>query len=155
MTFSNEDLLVRPVTVKDMTQLTPMMMAYIADFTNRQNLLEQAVTEHISYILAHPEAGIQFAAEHRGECLGFATLYFSFSTLRLQKIAILNDLFVQEESRGKKVGERLFEHCLDYSKVNSYAWMQWETTRDNFAARKLYEKMGGRISELLVYEIEC
>jgi hypothetical protein len=35
--------------------------------------------------------GIQYIAENEGEFLGFATLYFSFSTTRADKITIMND----------------------------------------------------------------
>jgi hypothetical protein len=32
--------------------------------------------------------------------------------------------------------------------------MTWETARDNLVAQGLYNKMGGQLSEWLVYEIE-
>lgn len=32
--------------------------------------------------------------------------------------------------------------------------MTWETAKDNFVAQGLYNKMGGRQSDWLVYEIE-
>ncbi len=81
-------------------------------------------------------------------------MYFTFSTLKVKRQAILNDLFVAPDARGKKVGERLFQTCLDYIRANNFSSMTWETARDNKAAQSLYDKMGGQISQWLVYEIQ-
>jgi ribosomal protein S18 acetylase RimI-like enzyme len=97
--------------------------------------------------------GIQFVAEQDGKLLGFTTLYFSFSTLQVKRMAILNDLFVIPEARGQKLGEKLFQTCLSYIRENDFAYMTWKTAKDNLVAQSLYNKMGGQLSEWLVYEI--
>ncbi|WCK56715.1 GNAT family N-acetyltransferase [Aneurinibacillus sp. Ricciae_BoGa-3] len=66
---------------------------------------------------------------------------------------MLNDLFVHPEARGQKVGETLFLHCLKYIREHSFAYMQWETAKDNVVAQALYNKLGGHLSDWLVYEI--
>jgi GNAT superfamily N-acetyltransferase len=146
--------LIRPVHVDDISKLYPLMIQYIVDFYQRAEPKENDLKGLIHYLIEHPSAGIQFVAEKEGELLGFATLYFTFSTLQVKKAAILNDLFVVEKGRGQKVGEQLFNRCLSYIREKNFAYMTWETAKDNLIAQGLYNKMGGHISDWMVYEIE-
>lgn len=73
-------LLIRPVNEYDAQQLAPLMLEYIVDFYKRPNPGEAAVRQHILYLLGHPGEGVQFVAEEDGQLVGFATLYFTFST---------------------------------------------------------------------------
>lgn len=144
----------RTVMESDIPQLRNLMIQYIVDFYQKPKPNENDLNNLIQHLIDHPEAGLQFVAEKDGELVGFATLYFTFSTLQVKRAAILNDLFVAKEARGHKVGEQLFQTCLDYIRENHFAYMTWETAKDNFAAQSLYNKMGGQQSEWLVYEIE-
>lgn len=143
---------IRLVIQEDDLKMVPLMKEYIVDFYQRKQSVEK-IKQHFTYLLAHQSQGVQYVAEHRGELIGFATLYFSFSTLSLQKNAILNDLYVSPSYRGKKVGERLFQACFTYVKEHEYASMTWETAKDNIVAQKLYAKMGGIESQWKYYEL--
>ncbi len=146
-------LVIRQAEKKDVPALYHLMNGYIVDFYQREQPSEEALTGLILHLLDQPASGLQFVAEVEGELVGFATLYNTFSTLSVKKAAILNDLFVAEPARGKKVGEKLFEHCVRYIRENDYAYMSWETAHDNTAAQALYDKMGGKKSEWLGYSI--
>lgn len=145
---------VRTVTREDVPKLVHNMLSYIVDFYQRPHPGEEAVTGLVEYLLDHPKAGIQFVAEENGQLVGFVTLYFTFSTLRVKRVAILNDLFVCATHRGKGVGETLFQHGLTYIRANKFAFVEWKTAKDNLVAQSLYEKMGGRLSEWLSYELQ-
>jgi len=146
--------MIRPVMKEDLPQIVPLMLSYIVDFYKRPNPGETAVRKLVQRLLDHPDHGIQFIAEEEGTILGFATLYFTFSTLQVKRAAILNDLFVHADARGRKIGGSLFKHCLQYIRDHSFAYMQWETAKDNHVAQALYNKMGGHVSDWLVYEIK-
>ncbi|MCY8235203.1 GNAT family N-acetyltransferase [Priestia endophytica] len=92
---------IRLVIQEDVLKMVPLMKEYIVDFYQRKQSVEK-IKQHFTYLLAHQSQGVQYVAEHKGELIGFATLYFSFSTLSLQKNAILNDLYVSPSYRGKK-----------------------------------------------------
>jgi GNAT superfamily N-acetyltransferase len=148
---------IRPVVVEDLEQLKGLMRRYIVDFYKGKTPEGSKLDDHIKHLLSSDEAGTQFVAEAEdGRLAGFATLYFSFSTTRLQKIAILNDLFVDADFRGAGLGEKLFLHVLEYTKKEGYAYMTWQTAIDNTSAQALYKKMGGKNinSEWIHYEIE-
>jgi ribosomal protein S18 acetylase RimI-like enzyme len=147
-------LCIRTAEEKDIPQLYELMLGYIVDFYQKPKPNEVDLKKLIQHLISHPDTGVQFVAEKEGKLLGFATLYFTFSTLQVKRAAILNDLFVTTEARGHKAGERLFEACLAYIRENDFANMTWETAKDNLIAQGLYNKMGGKLSEWLVYEIE-
>lgn len=129
------------------------MKQYIVDFYKQPEPKENELIGLINHLLKNPSSGLQFVAEENGELLGFTTLYFTFSTLKVKKQAILNDLYVDPIARGKKVGEKLFQTSLDYIRENNFSSMTWETAKDNVVAQSLYNKMGGELSEWLFYEI--
>jgi ribosomal protein S18 acetylase RimI-like enzyme len=148
------NIIIRPVNKADMKQLKVLMIQYIVDFYQRPVPNDEELINLINHLIENPSIGLQFVAEREGELIGFATLYFTFSTLQVKNAAILNDLFVTEKGRGQKIGEQLFQCCLSHIRENKYAYMTWETAKDNLIAQGLYNKLGGKISDWLVYEIE-
>lgn len=104
-------------------------------------------------MLFEKDRGIQFVAEQDGELIGFATLYFIFSTTKADKITIMYDLFVAEKARGTGAAQELFKSCEAFTKENGYAHMSWITASDNYRAQKFYEKMGGSLGNWLTYSI--
>jgi ribosomal protein S18 acetylase RimI-like enzyme len=148
-------IIVRPVAHQDIFKLVPLMNEYIVDFYKRKQPSYESVANHIKHLLDNPSIGFQYVAEDKDKekLVGFATLYFSFSTLSLQKNAVLNDLYVTSSYRGNKIGENLFETCFNHIKEYNYAGMTWETAEDNNVAQSLYNKMGGQKSQWLHYEI--
>ncbi|WP_017755403.1 GNAT family N-acetyltransferase [Calidifontibacillus oryziterrae] len=143
---------VRTVERKDKNQLKDLMYEYIVDFYKRPKPPLEDV-EQLIELLLKKEKGIQFIAEKNGEFLGFATLYFSFSTTKAAKITIMNDLYVVEKARGTGVAEKLFRSCENFTKENNYAHMSWITASDNKRAQRFYEKMGGILGNWLSYSI--
>jgi GNAT superfamily N-acetyltransferase len=144
---------VRKAEDKDIPSLCVLMKKYIVDFYKREMPEERDLKAHIQFLLNSPASGLQLVAEVDQQIVGFATLYFTFSTLRLKRTAILNDLYVSSGFRGFKLGERLFKECIHFVRENGLADMTWETTEDNKVAQRLYEKMGGKRSEWIHYEM--
>ena len=73
--------------------------------------------------------------------MGFATVYFTFTSSITAKVAVLNDLYTSVGYRGKGVGRQLIEHCREFASVNGAARLQWVTAPDNVPAQKLYDSM--------------
>jgi ribosomal protein S18 acetylase RimI-like enzyme len=144
---------VRKAEEKDIESLCVLMKKYIVDFYKRDLPDEKDLKAHIQFLLNSPASGLQLVAEVDQQIAGFATLYFTFSTLRLKRTAILNDLFVSSEFRGLKLGEQLFMECVQIVRENELAGMTWETAKDNKVAQRLYNKLGGKRSEWIHYEM--
>ncbi len=74
--------------------------------------------------------------------LGFTQLYPTFSSVSMQRMWILNDLFVIAEARGGRVGEHLIERALQHAKDSGAKGVMLETAHSNISGQKLYERMG-------------
>lgn len=144
--------LIRQAKPDDMNALAEIMYEYIVDFYKRPKPRTEKVQNLIKLLLEHHE-GIQFVAQHDGKLIGFATIYFSYSTLRAEKVAIMNDLYVVESERGRGVAIELFEACHRFSKEHECAYMSWVTASDNKRAQRFYEKMGGTVGDWMNYSI--
>ena len=74
--------------------------------------------------------------------VGFTQLYPKYSSVRLSKNWILNDLYVAEDYRKQGIDEKLIKTAMDFAKNNGSTFVQLETAVDNFNAQHLYESMG-------------
>ena len=63
------------------------------------------------------------------------------SPLRGKYIGFLDDLFVDPEHRGKKIGEKIFSELKDISEKNKWGLIRWITRNDNARAKSLYDKI--------------
>ena len=74
--------------------------------------------------------------------IGFVQLYPSFSSVRMGSVWILNDLYVQPDQRGQKIGSRLMEETKNHAVRNGCIELHLATEKTNVCARNLYEKLG-------------
>lgn len=81
-------------------------------------------------------------AEGRIVPAGFTQLYPMYSSVRVQKDWILNDLYVKEEFRKTGIGRRLIEAALAFAAEQQARILQLETAADNLTAQRLYEAIG-------------
>ncbi|GIP40326.1 hypothetical protein J31TS4_36060 [Paenibacillus sp. J31TS4] len=144
---------IRKAEAGDREQLASLLLAYIVGFYGCEPPADRDLAL-LQDRLAEGSIGCQFVAEREGTLVGFATLYGSYSTLRARPVAVLNDLYVAEEERGRGLGQGLFEACAAYAAEQGYASMSWETDRENTAAQRFYDRMGGRAGSWLVYSLE-
>ncbi|MFC0189595.1 GNAT family N-acetyltransferase [Fictibacillus aquaticus] len=144
---------VRPAETQDIPALKNLMLQYIVDFYQSPRPEDDKLHNLITTLIQN-EKGIQFVAQQETELIGFATLYFSFSTTRADKVTIMNDLFVAEKARGTEAATALFSACEAYTKTNGYAAMLWETAADNHRAQRFYEKMGSSPGGFITYSKE-
>jgi ribosomal protein S18 acetylase RimI-like enzyme len=148
----NMSLIVRNAGPDDVNRLTELMYEYIVGFYKKPRPAAEKLHTLIHNLL-EKQTGIQFVAEQDGKLVGFATLYFAFSTMRADKITIMNDLFVMEPYRDTEVETQLFLECQRYSQDHEYAYMSWITATDNQRAQRFFEKMGGVQGDWVNYSI--
>jgi GNAT superfamily N-acetyltransferase len=85
---------------------------------------------------------VVYLAWEQGTAIGFAQLYPSFSSVSLAPVVILNDLFVQESGRGKKVGSALLDAIEAHAWAFGAARVTLNVARLNTAAQAVYEARG-------------
>ena len=131
------------VDESDLEDLLPLMRGY-SDFYE-VDPSDDALLAMSRALIADPEReGVQFIArDGDGTALGFATVFWLWSTSRAARIGVMNDLFTAPEARRRGVGEALIAACLAVVRERGAAIMQWQTAPDNQTAQALYERVGG------------
>lgn len=84
---------------------------------------------------------VLFLAYIGDDAVGFTQLYTSFSSVSLQPIFILNDLYVSQAHRGMGIGEALLNRAKELCTERTYKGLLLETGIEN-PAQQLYEKLG-------------
>lgn len=74
--------------------------------------------------------------------VGFTQLYPIFSSTRMQRMWLLNDLFVHSEHRGKGISKALIEKAKDLARSNNAAGILLETEKSNDIGNRLYPSVG-------------
>lgn len=77
-----------------------------------------------------------------GEVVGFTQLFPIFSSVSMRKAWLLNDLFVQEDQRGKGIGTKLLDAAKQLGRNTDAKWLLLQTNADNKTAQAVYEKNG-------------
>jgi ribosomal protein S18 acetylase RimI-like enzyme len=107
--------------------------------------------------LQHNESIIFIAINANGTPVGFTQLYPTYSSARMTKNWILNDLFVDADHRKLGIGEGLIKTAMKFAKTQGATFLQLETSFDNFTAQSLYETIGFKKQEenkeFLLYKI--
>jgi GNAT superfamily N-acetyltransferase len=85
-----------------------------------------------------------FVAAYRGELVGYALYFYSYSSFLAKPTLYIEDLFVQDEHRGSGVGMALFRRCAREAVKEKCGRMEWAVLDWNSKAIDFYEKLGAR-----------
>jgi GNAT superfamily N-acetyltransferase len=133
------------VTERDLPELLPLMRGY-CDFY-RSNPSDEALLAMSRALIADPEReGIQLIARDDADgnrAIGFATIFWSWSTNSAARIGVMNDLFVSPEARGSGAADALIEECVERCRRRGAVRLEWQTALDNKRAQAVYERVGG------------
>ncbi len=132
-------LAVRRGRIEDLDALAVLFDLY-RQFYEKASDLEGARRFLASRLEA--DESVLFLAEQDGVAGGFTQLYPSFSSTRMARIYILNDLFVAPEARGRGVARALMAEAERFARSCGAAMMQLSTARNNGAAQALYRSLG-------------
>lgn len=104
-------------------------------------------------LLDDPEhAGIQLLARDRdGPAVGFATIFWTFSTLSAAPIGLMNDLYVAPAARGRGIGRALIDACSAECAQRRVAELEWYTAPSNRTAQSVYDRTGAVRTEWVNY----
>ena len=83
-----------------------------------------------------------FVATDNGHSIGFTQLYPSFSSVSMQRIWILNDLFVVENYRKKGVAKLLMNAAAEFARATGAVRIVLSTQIANTPAQNLYASLG-------------
>ncbi len=100
-------------------------------------------------IMADPVLGRILVLADDGDVVGMVNLLFTVSTAEGAKAAILEDMVIDPERRGRGDGERLLQSAIAFAKGMGCVRITLLTDRDNGRAIAFYQRHGFRLSEMI------
>ena len=143
---------IAPIAAEEFEQLLPLIAAY-QRFYEVEDVDDERNRAFFRRFLAPSEDGLLLGARSDGELVGYACLYWHFSSLEACESVLMNDLFVAESARGKGVGRALIEATAAVAREREVPFVEWSTAPDNHTAQRLYDSTGAERSEWFSYEL--
>ncbi len=143
---------IAPVADEEFEGLLPLIAAY-QRFYEVEEIDEGRNRAFFRRFLAPSEDGLLLGARREGRLVGYACLYWHFSSLEAVESVLMNDLYVAEEARGEGVGRALIEATAEVARERGAPFVEWSTAPDNHTAQRLYDSTGAERSEWVSYEL--
>ena len=139
--------MIRDIHLKDKEQWEKLYKGY-ADFykVEMNDKILQTVWKWL-HDKSHEVNGLVYEVD--GNIVGLAHYRRMPSPLRGQDIGFLDDLFVDSEHRGQRIGEKLINKLKEISKSKRWNLVRWITREDNLRAKSLYN----RVSEKTTWDV--
>jgi GNAT superfamily N-acetyltransferase len=145
------DFLIRPIALPDCEQWAPLWRAYLDFYRAPANdEVENATWARIF----DPLEPVHALVAERGDALiGFSHYLFQRSTWLIKPQCYLQDLYVDEGTRGRGVGRALIAAVVSAAKEAGAARVFWMTHETNATARRLYDAVAERTG-FIQYRVE-
>ncbi len=144
---------IRKATLEDIEQVAQLFDAYRVFYAQESDIdtAQQFLTERIS----NKESVVFIAENEAKESVGFVQLYPIFSSTRMKRLWLLNDLFIQPNYRGKRISIQLINASKQLVKESNSCGLILETAKDNAIGNALYLREGFTLdTEHNFYEYE-
>jgi GNAT superfamily N-acetyltransferase len=143
---------IAPILTEEFEELLPLIGAY-QHFYKVEKIDEERNRVFFRRFLAPSEDGLLLGARIDGRLVGYACLYWHFSSLEASESVLMNDLYVDESARGKGVGRSLIEASAEVAREREVPFVEWSTAPDNETAQRLYDSTGAKRTEWFSYEL--
>ena len=136
---------IREAETSDLDQLSKLFDSYRMFYGKESNIdiskkfLESRISNKDSKM---------FICEVNNILTGFVQLYPLFSSVRVSKYWLLNDLFIDSEFRGKGYSKLLIDRAKELVLESGACGMMLETEKSNKIGNSLYPKTGFKINDL-------
>ena len=137
--------MIKQATQADVENLAHLFDAYRQFYHKTADL--KAAADFLRARIENNESVIYIAMNELNHFVGFVQLYPSFSSTRLKRFWVLNDLFVDPEFRGNGYSKALIEKAKDLCQATNACGMLLETSKTNDIGNKLYPSCGFEIRD--------
>ncbi|WP_288446545.1 GNAT family N-acetyltransferase [uncultured Chryseobacterium sp.] len=140
----------RKAILSDLPELAELFDQYRVFYHKTTDI--PAATNFLQERLENKDSEI-FVAEENGALTGFVQLYPIFSSTRMQRYWLLNDLYVNKDHRGKGYSKELIEKAKELCRSSKACGILLETGKNNDIGNQLYPSCGfGRYDSVNFYE---
>ena len=143
--------MIRDIQLKDKKQWEKLYKGY-ADFykVEMNDKILQTLWDWM-HDKNHEVNGLVYEID--GNIVGLAHYRRMPSPLRGQDIGFLDDLFVDPDYRGQRIGEKILNELKKISESKGWNLIRWITYDDNVRAKSLYDRVAKKTSWEL-YELK-
>jgi GNAT superfamily N-acetyltransferase len=146
------DVQIRPLKMGDFEPWLALWRSYCAALGG--NVPDEATLGLWRRLMAPKEAVRCLVAARPDEPpIAFAVYVLHPNTWTLTPVCYLEDLFVAEAERGKRIGQRLIEALIALGKEQGWRRLYWHTRESNRDARALYDRLVQR-TDYIRYDVE-
>jgi GNAT superfamily N-acetyltransferase len=97
-----------------------------------------------------PALGRLFVVRRGGAVVGMANALITVSTAQGTRVALLEDVVLRDDVRGRGLGRRLVEHVCTWAKAEGMTRVTLLADKDNAPALAFYEGLGFEASAMVV-----
>ncbi|MCA4781663.1 GNAT family N-acetyltransferase [Empedobacter stercoris] len=130
----------KQASINNLEEIVPLFDAY-RQFYDKKSDVEGA-KEFLLERIANNESVIYLAFDEKENAVGFVQLYPLFSSTRMKRFWILNDLFVSPEFRGQGFSRELIDQAKKLCIKTDACAMLLETSVTNHIGNSLYPSAG-------------
>lgn len=135
----------KQATINNLDELVPLFDAYRQFYDKKSDV--KAAEEFLKARISNNESVIYLAFDKNEKAVGFVQLYPLFSSTRLKRFWILNDLYVSPESRGQGFSRELIEEAKKLCRETDACAMLLETSITNEIGNSLYSSSGFQLRD--------
>ncbi|TAG86138.1 MAG: GNAT family N-acetyltransferase [Bacteroidetes bacterium] len=126
--------------MKDIEKLAQLFDDYRIFYEKKSDLKQAEI--FLSERIQKKESEIFVVETDDNNLVGFVQLYPIFSSTKMKKLWLLNDLFVDKQHRGKGISKQLIEISKELCKQTNACGLVLETAKSNEVGNKLYPQTG-------------
>ena len=136
-------MIIRKATPQDMPKVLELIQE-LATFEKEPDAVIITVKDLIRDGFCEKPLFYTFVAEVENKVIGLALYYYRYSTWKGKTIH-LEDLIVQESSRGTGAGFALYSEIIKQGKRDTVRRIEWNVLDWNSPAIEFYKKSGAKI----------
>lgn len=141
-------------------------VAQIQDVENLVRLLDTLFTQEVEFkpdvhlqtaglssIIADASIGKILIAADGDKVVGMVNLLYTISTALGGRVAIFEDMVVDQSVRGLGIGSKLLTSAIEMCRADGCKRITLLTDGQNIAAQHFYERMGFQRSEMIPFRL--
>ncbi len=134
------DVNFKPATHADVETILGFMRGL---YTHDQIVFEEeAARTSLAQLLADASLGRVWLIEAEGTAAGYIVLTYGFSLEYHGRGALVDEFFIDEQWRGRRLGGRALAFVADFCRAQDISAVHLAVDHNNDAARRLYRRVG-------------
>jgi GNAT superfamily N-acetyltransferase len=132
----------------DIEELIPLLISlFTQDIEFEPNIEKQR--SGLERIIGNPNLGEILVLKIDSKIVGMVNLLYSISTALGGKVAILEDMVINEQCRNKSFGKQLLSMAIQHAKHRNCLRITLLTDFDNDVAIRFYKQAGFQTSKMI------